>query len=281
MSKNVTALAVSQFDTMIKAEYQAGGFLLDNTTQQRRNVKGETATFNLIAQGIAQEKISQDDVPLMNPTYSKTVATLKNYTAADLTDIFDQQEVLFDDQKALAKTAGMAIGRRKDQIIINAANTSTTTNVIAEGGANFTYQKFLEGVAFLNKSRVSRRTGKRYCVITTDAETSLMNETEFTSNDFVRNAVLNNLGLDQQNVMGVEFIVIPDMEEGGIPETSNIQTCFMWHEFALGFATGVDFRTEINYLPQKTSYLVNAIFKGACVEVDPKGIVKVNIDKTK
>ncbi|MEE9458259.1 MAG: phage capsid protein [Candidatus Bathyarchaeia archaeon] len=281
MSKNLTALAVNQFDSMVKTEYQAAGFLLDGTTQIKRNVKGATVDFNLIGQGIAQKKISQDDVPVMNPIYSKKTATLSQWSAADYTDIFDQQEVLFDEKQALAKTVGMAIGRRKDQIVIDSAEASTTANVIAEGGANMTYVKFISGVQLLNKSGVSRRAGRRFFVMSDVAETALLQDDKFINNDYVQNSVLNGLGLDGQKILGVEMIVIPDMTEGGLPKTGDIRTCFLWHEFAMGLGMGIDFKTEINYIAQKTSWLVNGIFKAGATEVDNKGIVKINIDETK
>ncbi len=281
MSKYLSVLEVNKFDTLIKAEYQAAGFLLNNTTQIRKNVKGKTADFNLIGQGIAQKKISQDDVPVMNPAYSKKTATLEGWSAADYTDIFDQQDVLFDEQQALAKTIGMAIGRRKDQIIIDAAAASTTTNVIAEGGANMTYVKFITAIQKLNKSGVSRRAGRRFFLMSDIAETALLQDDKFINNDYVQNAVLNGLGLDGQKILGVTLIVIPDMTEGGLPITGNIRTCFMWHEYALGLATGIDVRTEVNYIAQKTSWLANGIFKAGATEVDKKGIVKIDIDETK
>lgn len=280
MSKNLTALAVNEFDTMVKAEYQASGFVLDGTTQVKRNVKGATTDFNLIGQGIAQRKISQDDVPVMNPAYSKKTASLTQWSAADYTDIFDQQEVLFDEQQALAKIVGMAIGRRKDQIIIDAANASTTANTIADGGANMTYVKFITAIQKLNQSGVLRRAGRRFFVISDIAETALLQEDKFINNDYVQNQVLNGLGLDGVKILGVELIVIADMTEGGLPKTDDIRTCFMWHEFAMGLGVGVDFKTEINYIAQKTSWLVNGLFKAGATEVDPKGIVKIDIDET-
>lgn len=282
MSKNLTVLAVNQFDTMVKAEYQAAGFMLDGSVQLKRNVKGATVDFNLIGQGIAQQKISQDDVPVMNPTYSKKTATLSQWSAADYTDIFDQQEVLFDEKQALARTIGMAIGRRKDQIIIDALDASTTTNTIADGAANFTYVKFLTALQLLDDSGVSRRAGQRYMALSPQAETALLQEEEFISNDYIQNRVLNSpAGLDGQIVRGVKFVVVPTMSEGGIPKTGDIRTCFMWHEFSTGLGMGVDFKTEINYIPEKTSWLVNGIFKAGATEVDPKGIVKIDIDETK
>lgn len=280
MSKNLTALKVTQFDTMVKAEYQNIGFLLKNTTQTRTGVRGDKTTFNLMGQGMAHQKIPQDDVTPMNIAYSKTTAILENWEASDYTDIFDQQEVLFDEKQALAKSIGMAIGRRNDQIVINALDEATT-HVIPDGAANMTYLKFITAVEDLNKSGVSRRAGRRFCAITAEAETKLLNDDKFINSDYVKNSVLNGVGLDGQTFLGINFIVIPDMNEGGLPLTGDIRSLFMWHEYAAGFALGLDFVTNVDWIAQKMSWLVAGRFKAAAKKVDEKGIVKINIDQTK
>ena len=43
---------------------------------------------------------------------------------------------------------------------------------------------------------------------------------------------------------------------------------------------GHDFRTEINYLPRETSWLVNGIFSAGAITIDNLGIIQVNCDET-
>jgi hypothetical protein len=280
MSINVTDVRIDQFDNMVKAEYASKGFLLNNTTQVRRDVVGERIRFQKVGQGTAQRKPSQDDVPLMNPDYTPVYATLEEWVAADLSDIFDQQQINFDELATLAKVAGMAIGRRADQIIIDVMNASGATSVPV-GSTNFTYEKFLDLNEILNASGVPVGAGNRFIAISASAEKSLLKDDEFTRNNYVNNNVLNGTGLGGQIIMGYKFIVIPDMLEGGLPKVGNDRTCFAWHEFSSGLGIGKDFKTRVDWRAEKLSNQVASIYKAGGVAIDDKGIVKIVVDETK
>jgi hypothetical protein len=45
-------------------------------------------------------------------------------------------------------------------------------------------------------------------------------------------------------------------------------------------AVGIDQKTEINYVPEKTSFLVNGMMKAGAVAIDTTGIVKVQATET-
>ena len=69
--------------------------------------------------------------------------------------------------------------------------------------------------------------------------------------------------------------MIEDRDEGGLDLTSNIRKNFAYHKQALGLAIGIDMRTEINYISEKTSWLVNGIFSAGSVGIDSAGIIEV------
>ena len=142
MSKTLSSVAVKVFDDMVKQAYQ-GSAELDGTVTERNNVTGDTYNFRLIGKGIANQKASADDVTPMDVAHSLQVATLANWLAPEYTDIFDQAEVNFDEKLELAQVIAHALGRRKDQIIIDAldASTPSTTTVINSIGADTTLNK--------------------------------------------------------------------------------------------------------------------------------------------
>jgi hypothetical protein len=45
-------------------------------------------------------------------------------------------------------------------------------------------------------------------------------------------------------------------------------------------AVGLDMKTEINYIAEKTSWLTNGIMKAGAVSIDTSGIVKVQATET-
>lgn len=277
MSKNLPIAKITLFDEMVHQEYQSTGFKLMNTTRKRTNVVGATVRYTILGEGIARQKAPQDDVSPMNPSYSVVEMTLQDWNAPEYTDIFDQATVNFDEQSELAKLIGKAIGRRMDQLIIDSMHDSTTPNVIVHGSTGFTYDKWRAMNKFFSANGIGPE--RRHLAITADSEADLLDETKLTSSDFVQQQFINRGGLDGVTIGGYTIHVIPSMREGGLPDVANIQTCFAWAEDSTGYGIGIDFRTEVNYIPEKTSWLVNGVFKANAVAIDNKGIVKIDTVK--
>jgi hypothetical protein len=273
MSQNLTKLSVIEFDALVKQAYQSAGFLLRGTMQERRNVVGSQVRFQKIGKGRAKQKAPQDDVVPMNVDYTPVTATMQNWVAPEYTDIFDQQEVNFDEKQALARVIGMAIGRTMDQIAIDALTASGTANTIAHGGVGFTFDKLLKLVEFMDKKAVPY--ANRFLAITAAQQTNLLSETKLTSHDYITRKALDSGSLNDTMLMGFKVKVIPEMDEGGLPIATTTRKCFAWHEFAAGYATGIDFRTEIAYINQKTSWLVNGLFKACSTVIDNVGVVEI------
>jgi hypothetical protein len=280
MSIYVNKVAIDEFDDMVKMEYEARGFLLRDTVRVRNNVIGKTVKFPVLSGGSAYEKPIQDMVKPMNLDYARPEATLKNWVAPELSDIFSQKEINFDELKEVAQQVSRAIGRRSDQIIIDAVGASATTKTIADGAAGMTYAKFIKLNELLNEDDVDL--GDRFILMSATAERQLLNDDKFINSDYVKNGVLNGTGLNNQVVMGYKFIVIPTMaREGGLPKTGDIRTCYAYQKDSMGMGIGIDFKTDISYENLYTSFLINGLFKAGAVAVDKKGIVDVDIDETK
>ena len=76
--------------------------------------------------------------------------------------------------------------------------------------------------------------------------------------------------------MGFKFHVIGDRTEGGLTKDgSNDRTVIAFHKDALGYAEGMAPKTEINYVPEKTSHLVNSMISAGAVAIDAEGIVDI------
>ena len=60
----------------------------------------------------------------------------------------------------------------------------------------------------------------------------------------------------------------------------NVFDGYAYHMDAVGMAVGIDQKTEINYVPEKTSFLVNGMMKAGAVAIDTTGIVKVQATET-
>ncbi len=98
---------------------------------------------------------------------------------------------------------------------------------------------------------------------------------QFTANRFV--GVGEGPGMSRVNTfLGFTFHILGDRSEGGLAVDGSLdRTCFAFHKDAIGYAEGIAPRTEVNYIPEKTSFLVNSIFSAGAINIDDEGIVKI------
>ena len=277
MSKNLTTSAVIEFDSEVKHAYQQSGKLRECVTT-RTNVVGESYKFARMGKGLANQKATQADVTPMDIDHARQTATLANWNAPEYTDIFDAAEVNFDEKQELASSIGQALSRRLDQIIIDTMSgvtySTTPANIdqgyqIAAGGAQFTVAKVLEASKALTDRGVPEE--DRYIAFTAEDRQNFLNETEVGSFDYNSVKALVNGQID--TFLGFKFKTIETRDEGGLPSNK----AFAWHKSAVGLAIGIDIKTEINYIAQKTSWLCNGMLKAGAVAREAAGLVEINM----
>ena len=275
MSKFLSQAAVTEFDNEVKHAYQGMG-RLRNTVTVRTGVTGEAYKFTRMGKGLANQKATQADVTPMDVEHARQTANLENWNAPEYTDIFDQAEVNFDEKQELAMTIAKALTRREDQIIIDAmdAVTYSTTPAdidtgaqVAAGGTGLTVAKLRSASSFLNDRGVDQ--GDRHIAHTAADLDSLLGETEVTSSDF--NVVKALVQGDLDTFMGFKFHLIESRDEGGLPAN----TVFAYHKSAVGYAVGLDMKTSIDWVAQKTSWLCNGMLKAGAVAREAAGLVEI------
>jgi len=268
----LNAVAQTEFDWMVKAEYQSEGMLLNTCVQRRNDVVGSSYQFRKVGQVIAQPHVYGQYGNTQDPGYVPETAILVPYSVKVEHDIMQDQLVDFDINSTNAKVVGYALGRRSDQIIINAWNSTTTTPLPANG-TNFTYDKCRAIVQWFNEKAIPLR--ERFMIINGSALAELMDDIHFVNKLYTLNDFLD-IG-KAQAFIGFGLIVIPDMIEGGLPYNvgTSTATCFAVHSQAAGFAVGVNFQTRTTYENLITSWLTTALFSGGAVVVDHLGVLPV------
>lgn len=239
-------------------------------------VVGESYRFITGNHGMAKQKASQESVVPLNTQYTKPIAIIENWYASEYTDIFDQQKVNFDEKSFLAKNLAISIGRREDQMIIDAMANSGTPNVIAHGGTNMTIGKIGAAANLFNSLNVPKT--DRHIAMSASALQSLLSNTQVTSSDF--NTVKALVRGELDTWYGFKFHTLGDMDEGGLGKSGSIRSCYAWVHDSVGEAVGLEPRTEINYVPEKTSWLTSSLFAAGAIAIQPKGIVIINIDES-
>ena len=266
---------VTLFDAEVKQAYQAKAELV-SAVRQRRGVEGSTAKFPKVGKGVATLRIPQTDVTPLNVDFSQVTVTMEDWNAAEYSDIFMQQKVNFDERQELVQVVANAIGRRQDQLIIDALNASGTSltvdNDIGGADSNLNVAKLREAKKLLDKNNVPPQ--DRHVVIHANSLASLLSETAVTSSDF--NTVKALVSGEINTYLGFTFHVLGDRTEGGLTVDGSLdRTVLAFHKDAIGYAEGMGPKTEINYVPEKTSFLVNAMFSAGAVAIDAEGIVDI------
>tara|TARA_Y100000385_G_scaffold78762_1_gene80074 strand:+ start:589 stop:1422 length:834 start_codon:yes stop_codon:yes gene_type:complete len=276
MSINLSAVAVTEFDSMVKHAYANMG-LLKNAVTLRNNVVGDTYKFRRMGKGLANQKASSADVVAMGVGHEFKTATLANWNAPEFTDIFDAQDVNFDEKQELASTIAGALGRRCDQLVIDAMDASTPlTTAVAAGGTNLTIAKVNSAQVELRDQGVPNT--ELFAVIEAGGLGGLLSDEKATSSDY--QAVKALVSGEINSLVGFQFIILETRTEGGLTEAANVVDSWFFQRPSVGLAIGIDMKTEINYVPEKTSWLTNGMLKAGSVVRDEGGLVKVQYDKT-
>jgi hypothetical protein len=278
MAINLSTAFVTLFDAEVKQAYQANA-VLRPAIRVRSGVEGSTYKFPKIGKGVAQVRIPQSDVTPLNVTYGQVTATLADYIAAEYSDIFMQAKVNFDERSELVKVIAAAIGRRQDQLIVDALVASSTSNTVAKsvGGANtnMNLDKLIAAKKALDAKNVPM--DNRHIVIHANNLAGMLGETKVTSSDF--NTVKALVQGEINTFLGFTFHVVGDRDEGGLPLSSGDRKVYAFHRDAVGMAEGIAPKTEINYIPEKTSFLVASMFSAGAVAIDAEGIVEITCDE--
>jgi len=278
MSLQLSEIEIEQFLSEAHSEFQSEGFLLENAIRTKTGTKGTSVHFPVFGQGMAYQKAPQDDVTPMNITNRDVVVSIEDWYASEYADRTFKNKLAVNAVDEYTKLCSFSIARRADQIIIDAVEAATYSTTpsslqgasIAAGGTGFTYDKFKAGHKFLRQR--SSNMGKRTCIMNAEAEEDLLSANELTSSDFVNKKALDSDGFNGMTIMGIDFIVLPDMNEGGLTAGK----AFMINEMAVGYASSERLGGDISWENVKTSYLINMWLEAGCSVVDAKGLVEIN-----
>ena len=288
MSKNLTNAAVIEFDSEVKHQYQ-GKAKLRKTVTIRTGVVGESYKFTRMGKGIANQKASAADVTPMDISHARQTATMSNWEAPEYTDIFDQAEVNFDEKQELAKTIAGAIGRREDQTIIDAMSSTIVTYAATNdsnpdtglvldisGSRNFDVAVVRRAAQHYNE--IEAEMDERHITVQAGAISEMLDDPEVTGADYVTVKALINGEIN--TYLGFEWHTVGVRTEGGLPGVTTEEVAYCYHKPSIGLAIGIDMKTSIDWVAQKTAWLANGLFKAGSVVREPQGIVKIMYDET-
>lgn len=279
MSTGLSTAFITLFEAEVKQAYQ-GDAVLRDSVRMRTNVEGSTVKFPKIGKGTAQIRTPQTDVVPLNTSFSTVTATMENYIAAEYSDIFDQAKVNFDERQELAQVVGKAIARREDQIIIDvmeaASPGATIANTVVTSGSaaasDLNIGKIIAAKKAMDAANVPPT--DRHAVIHANSLAGLLGDERAISGDFQNIKAL--VAGELNTMMGFQFHIVGDRDEGGLAiDGSSDRNTFFYHRSAIGCGVGIPPKVEVNYVPEKTSFLVSAMYSAGAVAIDTAGLIKV------
>ena len=273
MSNSLSVAAIASFDADVKHAYQDRPKLRD-TVRVRSGIVGSTHRFPKLGAGLATKRVPQTDVIPMNLVHSNATATLEDWNAAEYTDVFDEVKTNISERAELASSIAKAIGRREDQLIIDALEATATSLIVdtnvGGAGTGLNVDKLRRAKRLLGQNGVGEDEMLTFAG-SYQGQEDLLGSTNVTSADF--NSVRTLVNGEVNTFLGMTFKWIADRAEGGLDITALARANFVYAQSAMGHAVGLDQRMEINYIPVKTSWLANMLFSAGSVEIDAGGVV--------
>jgi hypothetical protein len=274
MSIQITTAFVKQYNAEVFHLSQQKGSRLQMAVRNETQ-RGKSQFYDRLGAVTAQKKVSRhSDTPQIDTPHSRRRVTLADYEWADLIDKEDLRRMLMDPAGRYAEAAVWAMGRSKDDVIIEAANGSAwggeegstevtlgnsqkiqSTTGAAHADMNVNHLRAIKKI--LDGNDVDESI-PRYGAITSNQVESLLSETEVTSADYntVRALVMGEV----DTFMGFKFIRTERMDlqvdalsavdaTGVVGSGTSVvgnRRCVFWAHDGLLLATAADIQTEID-----------------------------------
>ena len=273
MSPSISESFVKQFEREVHEAYQRMGSKLRMSVRTINNVEGATAVFQKVGKGTASTKSTHGMVPVMNLDHSNVEVTLQDYYAGDWVDRLDELKLNIDERQVIASAGAYALGRKTDEMIINALNTAT--NAVADNTAGLTKDKVLEAFETLGGQDVPDD-GQRFAVVGWKQWSDLLAIEEFSSADYVGADELPWQGTQAKKWLGTLWI-----PHSGLPIDGNgVRNCYWYHRTAIGHAVGAEVETDITWHGDRAAHFVNNMMSQGATLIDGDGVVVMTCDET-
>lgn len=275
MSRNISNVFQLAYDAEVKRAYGQKR-LLAGTTREKTVEDAKSVYFRKKGKGMASLHTPGADVRAMNVEYNQVKCDLQDWEAKDYIDKFDALKFNFSEAKEAAEVAADALGLRMDQIVLDAMSTGydSVNHKVGASNTALTVATLRKAITLLNKEGVPST--DRHFAHSAQQLDDLLATTEVTSSDY--NAVKTLVNGEVNTFLGLKLVMIADnRSEGGLPkgDAANDRIGFIYHKDAVGFAMGQNIETRMDYIPEKSAYLVGGDFSAGAVVIDDKGVVGV------
>ncbi|MFO1073595.1 MAG: phage capsid protein [Geminicoccaceae bacterium] len=267
MSTSIDQAFVKQFEREVHEAYQRQGSRLRHAVRVKNGVVGSSTVFQRVGTATAKTKGRHAMVPVTSTEFSAIEIALQDFYVGEWIDRLDELKTNIDERQVLANAGAFALGRKTDELIIDALSSATQT---AGAGTNgLTKAKVLDAFEQLGTADVPDD-GQRFAVIGWRQWSDLLDLNEFSSAEFVGDDQLPWRGMQAKMWLGTMWL-----PHSGLPLASGVRTCFWFHRSAVGHAIGQDVTTDITWHGDRAAHFVaNSMSQGSGL-IDGTGVVKL------
>lgn len=266
MSVSIDQVFVKQFEADVHLAYQQMGTKLRSTVRSKSGVVGASTTFQKVGRGTASTKSRHGIVPVMNLNHEPVECTLQDYYAGDWVDALDELKTNIDERRVVASAGAYALGRKTDELIIDAMNGATAA--VGDYTTGLTKSVILSALEILNTNDVPDD-GRRYAVVGVRQWNELLSLDEFVSADYVDDSPLAR-GAEARKWLGITWVL-----HNGLPLSGTNRDCFIYHASAVGHACGQEVKTDISWHGERAAHFISNSMSQGAVLIDASGIVRV------
>lgn len=283
MSFQITTAFVQDYRRGVETLVQQRKSRLRDKVRLETGITGKTAFFDQIGATEAQEQTTRhDDTPQIDTPHARRMVAMRTFRWADLIDQPDKVRTLNEMTSPYQMNAASAMGRKMDDVIIQAAFATAATgesgtgtaslasaNTVVWASSGLTITKLLAAKEILDAFENDEEE-ERFIALHASQVTDLLNTTQITSADY--NTVQALVAGKIDTFLGFKFVRIERL-----PLDSNGQRRVLaWRKSALLLAVGADVQARISERDDK-NYATQVYFSAVygATRMEEAGVVDI------
>jgi hypothetical protein len=265
----VQKITFSEFVTVVAQ----GADVLRPHVTRRTGIVGRTLEVPRLTRGMARIHVPSSPRIPINAAYEKTVIQLNPWSAAMFVDDLNATTLAFDERPYWVQVLAYAIARRNTQAGLDTLIGGLPTATIPDGGTGMTDAKLRQVARIMDARAVPY--GQRKLVVSASVYDQIRGLPIAQNKDFGDTAAGRTGKVPM--VYGLDVIMVDDArDEGGLPIAGGVRRCYAFDQSALVMAYGKEETLDINWVPERRSWLVERVFTVGAGIVDPNCVLRVD-----
>lgn len=252
MSNRAPAWFETKYADGVTHVLQSSGFLLKATTRPADRQNGSNINWRIAGSGEAQQRsAATENATVMNLDRTLVNATLQDWEANDYIDMYDLTKMSENETAVVQKSGALAVGRRSDRIILDALNAATLP-IVGTGAAAISILDIMDAQGQIADIGVGSY--EYFCALPQRLMQQLELFREFSSSDYIGDEYPLLKQVSARRFRGITFIPVPSSWLN-VPAANQIDA-FLWVKDAVGFASPLEPRSRIDWIPEKKKWFV-------------------------